>query len=252
MFRVLRVLAQVNVTPSADGMPGADLIQQLLNWAQMLALWGSLAALLAGAAMYGLAREGGAKVLAITNVMGSQATRDSDAVLFTRAGLEIGVAATKTFVAQVAAMYLLALRIAELRDTLPPEDLRRLVAELKRIPHHIAEMLENGLSAAIDRTATPRRTSAPARSASASSHASSRSLESPHARNGSSPSARIHPATSRMRPIGAGASRASVPSASSTSRWRTASTLTNSPQTLRRGNAARSTTATFSPALARK
>src|ERR671917_521084 len=65
-----------------------------------------------------LARERGAKVLAITNIQGSQATRDADGVLFTRAGLEIGVAATKTFVAQVAAMYLLALRIAELRGTL--------------------------------------------------------------------------------------------------------------------------------------
>ena len=54
-----------------------------------------------------LAREAGAKVLAVTNVMGSQATRDADAVLYTRAGLEISVAATKTFVAQVAAMYLL-------------------------------------------------------------------------------------------------------------------------------------------------
>ena len=49
------------------------------------------------------ARERGATVLAITNVMGSQATRDADGVLFTRAGLEIGVAATKTFVSQVAA-----------------------------------------------------------------------------------------------------------------------------------------------------
>src|SRR5206468_9062027 len=45
-----------------------------------------------------LARENGAKVLAVTNIMGSQATRDSDAVLYTRAGLEICVAATKTFV----------------------------------------------------------------------------------------------------------------------------------------------------------
>ena len=66
-----------------------------------------------------LAREAGAKVLAVTNIMGSQATRDADAVLYTRAGLEIGVAATKTFLAQVAAMYLLGLRIAELRGTLP-------------------------------------------------------------------------------------------------------------------------------------
>ena len=66
-----------------------------------------------------LAREAGATVLAVTNIMGSQATRDADAVLYTRAGLEIGVAATKTFLAQVAAMYLLGLRIAELRETLP-------------------------------------------------------------------------------------------------------------------------------------
>ena len=65
-----------------------------------------------------LARERGAKVLAITNIMGSQATRDSDGVLFTRAGLEIGVAATKTFVAQVAAMHLLALSSPQLRGTL--------------------------------------------------------------------------------------------------------------------------------------
>ena len=59
---------------------------------------------------------------------GSQATRDADGVLYTRAGLEIGVAATKTFVCQVAAMYLLALRLAELRGTLPPERIAELVA----------------------------------------------------------------------------------------------------------------------------
>ena len=81
-----------------------------------------------------LARENGAKVLAITNIMGSQATRDADAVLYTRAGLEISVAATKTFVAQVAAMYLIGLRLAELRGTLPPERLAELVAELKALP----------------------------------------------------------------------------------------------------------------------
>ena len=70
-----------------------------------------------------LARERGARVLAVTNVMGSQATRDADGVLFTRAGLEIGVAATKTFICQVAVMYLLGLRLAELRGTLPRERL---------------------------------------------------------------------------------------------------------------------------------
>jgi len=91
-----------------------------------------------------LARSRGARVLAITNVMGSQATRDSDGVLFTRAGLEIGVAATKTFVSQVAAMYLLALRLAELRGTLEPAKLAELVGEVKHLPHYIAQMLEAG------------------------------------------------------------------------------------------------------------
>ena len=67
-----------------------------------------------------LARSRGAHVLAITNILGSQATRDADGVLYTRAGLEIGVAATKTFVAQVAAMYLLGLKLAELRHTMEP------------------------------------------------------------------------------------------------------------------------------------
>ncbi len=88
-----------------------------------------------------LARERGARVVAVTNVMGSQATRDADGVLYTRAGLEVGVAATKTFVCQVAVMYLLALRLAELRGTLPVQDRRRLVAELKRVPSEIATLL---------------------------------------------------------------------------------------------------------------
>jgi glutamine---fructose-6-phosphate transaminase (isomerizing) len=87
-----------------------------------------------------LARERGATVLAITNVMGSQATRDADGVLFTRAGLEIGVAATKTFVCQIAVLYLLGLRLAELRGTLSPERLSELVADVKRLPHSISEV----------------------------------------------------------------------------------------------------------------
>ncbi len=81
-----------------------------------------------------LAREKGATVLAVTNVMGSQATRESDAVLYTRAGLEIGVAATKTFVAQVAAMYLFALKLAELRKTVAGDELEQLELALREIP----------------------------------------------------------------------------------------------------------------------
>ncbi len=88
-----------------------------------------------------LARSRGARVLAITNIMGSQATRDADGVLFTRAGLEIGVAATKTYVAQVAAMYLLALKAARVRGALPEERLQDLVRDLKRIPALIDEVL---------------------------------------------------------------------------------------------------------------
>ncbi len=90
-----------------------------------------------------LARERGATVLAVTNVLGSQATRDADAVLYTRSGMEISVAATKTFVAQVAAMYLLGLRLAELRETLPPEHLSGLIAEMKSLPSKIEATLES-------------------------------------------------------------------------------------------------------------
>jgi glucosamine--fructose-6-phosphate aminotransferase (isomerizing) len=88
-----------------------------------------------------LARERGARVLALTNTMGSQATRDCDAVLYTRAGLEVGVAATKTFVCQIGAVYLLALRLAELRGTLPAGRIAELVAELRRLPQLIEELL---------------------------------------------------------------------------------------------------------------
>ncbi|HSS32960.1 MAG TPA: glutamine--fructose-6-phosphate transaminase (isomerizing) [Solirubrobacterales bacterium] len=88
-----------------------------------------------------LAREAGAKVLAITNIMGSQATRDADAVLYIRAGMEVSVAATKTFVAQAAAMYLLGLRLAELRGTLPPARIAELVGELKALPAKVDETL---------------------------------------------------------------------------------------------------------------
>jgi glucosamine--fructose-6-phosphate aminotransferase (isomerizing) len=99
-----------------------------------------------------LARSRGATVLAVTNIMGSQATREADAVLLTRAGLEVSVAATKTFVAQVAAIYLLALRMAELRGTLPAERRRELVRDFKRIPRAISALTERG-TAIIDRVA---------------------------------------------------------------------------------------------------
>ena len=90
-----------------------------------------------------LARERGAKVLAVTNIQGSQATRDSDGVLYTRAGLEIGVAATKTFVAQVAAMYMFALKLAQLRGTLEADVHGSLSKELRAMPQKMAALLED-------------------------------------------------------------------------------------------------------------
>src|SRR3954468_12995877 len=89
-----------------------------------------------------LARESGARVLAVTNVMGSQATRDADGVLFTRAGLEAGVAATKTFVAQMAAMYLFGLKLAEVRGALEPEVMSRLIEDLHGMPAAVARVVE--------------------------------------------------------------------------------------------------------------
>jgi glutamine---fructose-6-phosphate transaminase (isomerizing) len=88
-----------------------------------------------------LAKQKGAKVLAITNVMGSQATRDADGVLFTRAGLEISVAATKTFVSQAAAMYLFGLKLAQVRGTIDEQQAVELAQEVKRLPHLISELL---------------------------------------------------------------------------------------------------------------
>jgi len=88
-----------------------------------------------------LARERGAHVLAITNVMGSQATRDADSVLYTRAGLEIGVAATKTFTSQVAAIYLIGLWLAQARDHIDHDRLVELIGELKTLPSKIAETI---------------------------------------------------------------------------------------------------------------
>jgi glucosamine--fructose-6-phosphate aminotransferase (isomerizing) len=89
-----------------------------------------------------MVRRRGAKVLAITNIMGSQATREADGVLLTRAGLEIGVAATKTYVAQVVAVYLLALKLAEVRGRLAPERESALIAELRRLPELIEGVVE--------------------------------------------------------------------------------------------------------------
>jgi glutamine---fructose-6-phosphate transaminase (isomerizing) len=89
-----------------------------------------------------LAREMGAPTVGITNLMGTQMTQEVDRVLYTRAGMEMGVAATKTFTAQVTLLYLLALRLAQVRHTLPEEEIASLVAEVAALPAKIGAYLD--------------------------------------------------------------------------------------------------------------
>ena len=88
-----------------------------------------------------VAREGGALTLAICNQMGSQLTREADGTLYTRSGREIGVAATKTFTSQCLAFTLLALHLAELRETLPAERIAELRAAIDTLPELAAAYL---------------------------------------------------------------------------------------------------------------
>ncbi|HEX5558544.1 MAG TPA: glutamine--fructose-6-phosphate transaminase (isomerizing), partial [Gaiellales bacterium] len=90
------------------------------------------------------ARACGAHVLAVTNVMGSQMTRECDSVLYTRAGLEIGVAASKTFTAQLTLLYLLALRLGTIRGTLTGERAETLLAQVRSLPDLVRSTLERG------------------------------------------------------------------------------------------------------------
>jgi glucosamine--fructose-6-phosphate aminotransferase (isomerizing) len=90
-----------------------------------------------------LARERGARTLAITNMMGTQITREVDATLFTRCGIEIGVAASKTFTAQVALLSLLALKLAEIRRSLPQDEIEFILDRLHELPDRIDQFLND-------------------------------------------------------------------------------------------------------------
>jgi glucosamine--fructose-6-phosphate aminotransferase (isomerizing) len=90
-----------------------------------------------------LARDKGAHTLGITNMMGTQITREVDHALYTRAGIEVGVAASKTFTAQVVLLYLLALKIAQARGTLPPEQIDGLLAEIETLPEKVQRFLDS-------------------------------------------------------------------------------------------------------------
>ncbi|HME14813.1 MAG TPA: glutamine--fructose-6-phosphate transaminase (isomerizing) [Mycobacterium sp.] len=87
------------------------------------------------------AKEQKAKVLAICNTNGSQIPRECDAVLYTRAGPEIGVASTKTFLAQIAANYLVGLALAQARGTKYPDEVEREYRELESMPDLVARVI---------------------------------------------------------------------------------------------------------------
>ena len=81
------------------------------------------------------------KTLAICNVVGSMITREASGTIYTHAGPEIGVASTKAFTAQLTALFLFALYLAEVRGTLAPEQARDIIAELTRLPGKLETIL---------------------------------------------------------------------------------------------------------------
>jgi glucosamine--fructose-6-phosphate aminotransferase (isomerizing) len=89
-----------------------------------------------------LARDSGARTIAITNMMGTQITQEVERVLYTRAGIEMSVAATKTFTAQVTLLYLLGLKLAQVRGTLSESEISTLLAEVDALPDKLSAYLD--------------------------------------------------------------------------------------------------------------
>ncbi len=85
----------------------------------------------------------GAKVMAVTNVVGSTIARESDSVVYTHAGPEIGVCATKTFTAQIVVMYMIGLYLAKIKGTLSSDEYLKIIKELEIIPNKIQFILNN-------------------------------------------------------------------------------------------------------------
>lgn len=90
-----------------------------------------------------LAKDKGATVIGICNVVGSTLSRETDAGVYTHAGIEIGVASTKAFTAQVTVLTMFALKLAMARKTISVEDYQMLVKELAEIPEKGRIILQN-------------------------------------------------------------------------------------------------------------
>lgn len=88
------------------------------------------------------ARKRGASVISICNVLGSTLTRESDGIIYTYAGPEIGVASTKAYTAQLTALYLFAFYLAQIRGALPEFKINKYLGELRRIPKEMGLILK--------------------------------------------------------------------------------------------------------------
>lgn len=88
-----------------------------------------------------MAKERGARVIAVTNVVGSSAAREADDILYTWAGPEIAVASTKAYVTQLIAMYTIALFFAEQKGTVDPHDLEDMKKEMSTLPEKVEAAL---------------------------------------------------------------------------------------------------------------
>ena len=97
------------------------------------------------------AKKKGARSIAICNVVGSEATRKADGTVYTHAGPEIGVASTKAFTSQLVALQLLALHMAQVRQTLSAEEIRSQIEELHQLPQVIEQAIK--ASSSMDKVA---------------------------------------------------------------------------------------------------
>ena len=88
-----------------------------------------------------MAREKGCRIVSVVNVMGSTIDRESDGVIYTRAGPEIGVASTKAYTAQLAALVLFTVYAGRIRGQISPEEARRILSELETLPGKIERAL---------------------------------------------------------------------------------------------------------------
>ena len=88
------------------------------------------------------AKNSGCKTLVVTNVIGSTATRISDAYILTQSGPEIGVAATKTFTSQIIVLFLISLKIAIQKNMIGADELYKYILQLKELPRNVRQVLE--------------------------------------------------------------------------------------------------------------